>query len=102
MHNGTITAEFYDEYTESGLLKLLLLRLLPIFIHHNTSVICGSCILSVNVQLVSDENCLARFEYGQECVTPFPETIHPLRRIQNHTFSITGLSQDTEYSIESF
>lgn len=99
VHNGTITAEYYDEYTESGTSQTITVEATTdIYPPQLLQLSVVPAILSVNVQLVSDENCLARFEYGQECVTPFPGNDTSFTTDTNHTFSITGLSQDTEYS----
>ncbi|MGC9054127.1 MAG: C25 family cysteine peptidase, partial [Candidatus Hydrogenedens sp.] len=99
VHNGLITAEYYDELTESGSPhtitaesttdiyppQLLLLSIIP-------------DIKSVDVQLETDENCSARFEYGSQCSVPFEQYENSLAMNTNHKFLIAGLSSDTEYT----
>lgn len=98
IHNGSITAEYYDKFTESGTPRTItaeattdiqppqLLQLLVV-----------PDIKTVDIQLETDEVCSARFEYGTHCSVPFERFENSLIMNTSHKFLITGLNPETDY-----
>lgn len=99
IHNGLITAEYYDEFTGSGSPQTITAEsTTDIYPPQLLQLSVVPDIKNVDVQLETDEICSARFEYGSQCTIPFGKYENSLAMDTNHKFLIAGLSADTEYT----
>ncbi len=98
VHNGSIIAEYYDEFTEAGTPRTITAQ--AIIDTYSPQILQLSIvpdIRTVNIQLEADEVCSARFEYGSQCSIPFEKYENSLTMDMSHKFLITGLNPKTRY-----
>ncbi|HPP57572.1 MAG TPA: C25 family cysteine peptidase [Candidatus Hydrogenedens sp.] len=98
IHEGIISAEYYDEHTDEGISQIKVAEAnIDAFPPELLQLNAFPSTRSSEFQIQTNENSNVRFEYGLLCSTPFPNHEESIMWTTDHKILLTGLTPDTKY-----